>query len=85
VRAVRLSQQISQQLGLDAATTARVKDTALTRAQQIDAIQTGSDSNKAKNTALQANTQAFKAALKGILTPEQFAKYAVHGAPLHAE
>lgn len=85
VRAERLSQQISQQLGLDAATTARVKYAALARAQQIDAIQTGADSNKAKNTALQTNAQAFRAALKGILTPEQSAKYAAHGAPQHAE
>ncbi|MGI4835946.1 MAG: hypothetical protein ACRYFK_21035 [Janthinobacterium lividum] len=78
-RAERLSQQVAKQLGLDAATTAKVKDAALTRAQKIDAIQTGTDSNKAKNTALQANAQAFKEALKSILTPAQFAQYSTHG------
>ncbi|MFD1466633.1 hypothetical protein ACFQ48_00235 [Hymenobacter caeli] len=84
-RAERMSQQISKQLGLDAATTAKVKEAALARAQKIDAIQTGTDTNKAKNTALQANAQDFKTALKGILTPEQFAKYTTKGAKMAAE
>ena len=84
-RAERLSQQIGKQLGLDAPTTAKIKAAALVRAQKIDAIQMGTDSNKAKNTALQANAQDFKTALKGILTPEQFAKYTAHGAKATAE
>ncbi len=79
-RAAKLSQQLGKELGLDAATVTKVQAAALVRAQQIDAIQTGTGSNKEKNTALQANAQAFKAALKGILTPEQFAKYSAHGA-----
>ena len=77
-RAEKMSQQLGKQLGLDAATVAKVKAAALVRDQKIDAIQTGTDSNKAKNMALQANAQAFKAALQGILTPEQFAKYSTH-------
>lgn len=77
-RAEKMSQQLGKQLGLDPATVARVKAAALVRDQKIDAIQTGPDSNKAKNTALQANAQEFKAALQGILTPEQFAKYTTH-------
>ncbi len=77
-RAEKMSQQLGKQLGLDAATVARVKAAALVRDQKIDAIQTGTDTNKAKNTALQANAHEFKAALKGILTPEQFAKYSTH-------
>ncbi|GAC1376300.1 MAG: hypothetical protein NVS3B25_14680 [Hymenobacter sp.] len=85
LRAEKLSQQLGKQLGLDAVTVAKVKAAALVRAQKIDAIQTGTDSNKAKNTALQANAQEFKAALKGILTPAQFAKYATHGAKGTAE
>ena len=84
-RAEHLSQQIGKQLGLDAATIAKVKEAALVRAQKIDAIQTGTDSNKAKNTALQANAQEFKAALKAILTPEQFASYSKHGAKMTTE
>ena len=77
-RAEKMSQQLGKQLGLDAATVAKVKAAALVRDQKIDAIQMGTDSNKAKNTALQANAQEFKTALKGILTPEQFAKYSTH-------
>ena len=84
-RAERMSQQIGKQLGLDAATIAKVKEAALVRAQKIDAIQTGTDSNKTKNTALQANATDFKTALKGILTAGQFAKYTIHGAKMTAE
>ena len=79
-RAEKMSQQLGKELGLDAATVAKVKAAALVRDQKIDAIQTGTDSNKAKNTALQANAQAFKATLKALLTPEQFARFSSHGA-----
>ena len=78
-RAEKMSQQLGKELGLDAAAVAQVKAAALVRDQKIDAIQTGTDSNKAKNTALQANAQAFKAALKALLTPEQFARFSSHG------
>ena len=78
-RAEKMSQQLGKELGLDAATVAKVKAAALVRDQKIDAIQMGTDSNKTKNTALQANAQEFKAALKGILTPEQFARFSSHG------
>ena len=78
-RAEKMSQQLGKELGLDAATVAKVKAAALIRDQKIDAIQTGTDSNKAKNTALQANAQVFKAALKTMLTPEQFARFSTHG------
>ncbi len=67
---------MARQLGLDAATTAKVRAAALARAQKIDAIQTGTTTNKAKNTALEANAQEFKQTLQGILTPAQFAQYA---------
>ena len=79
-RAEKMSQQLGKELGLDAATVAKVKAAALTRDQKIDAIQTGPDANKAKNAALQANALEFKAALKAILTPEQFARFSAHGA-----
>ena len=78
-RADKMSQELARQLGLDAATTAKVRAAALTRDQKIDAIQNGTTSNKDKNTALQANAQEFKAALQGILTPAQFAQYSAHG------
>ena len=82
-RADKMSQEIARQLGLDAATTAKVRAAALTRDQKIDAIQTGTTSNKDKNTALQANAQDFKAALQGILTPAQYAQYTTHGGKGH--
>jgi hypothetical protein len=74
-----MSQELARQLSLDEGTTAKVRAAALTRDQKIDAILNGTASNKEKNTALQANAQEFKAALQGILTPAQFAQYAVHG------
>ena len=80
-----LSQQLSQQLRLDAIATAKGKAAALVRAQKIDAIPNGSASNKAKTLALQANAQDVKAALKCMLTPEQFAHYGSHGAKSTAE
>jgi len=70
-----MSQEMARQLSLDAATTAKVRAAALARAQKIDAIQTGTTSNKAKNTALGANAQEFKQTLQGILTPAQYAQY----------
>ncbi len=78
-RAEKMSQQLGKELGLDAATIAQVKAAALVRDQKIDAIQMGTDANKAKNTALQANAQEFKAALKAVLTPDQFARFSTHG------
>ncbi|GAA4508112.1 hypothetical protein GCM10023172_39730 [Hymenobacter ginsengisoli] len=84
-RADKMSQELARQLGLDAATTAKVRAAALTRDQKIDAIQTGTTSNKDKNTALQANAQEFKAALQGILTPAQFAQYSAHSGKHRAD
>ena len=74
-RAARMSQRLKQELSLDAATTAKVQAAALARAQKIDAIQTGTATNKEKNTALQANAQEFKTALQGILTQAQYTQY----------
>lgn len=82
-RADKMSQEITRQLNLDAATTVKVRAAALTRDQKIDAIQSGTTSSKDKNTALQANAQEFKAALQGILTPAQYAQYMTHGGKSH--
>lgn len=70
-----MSQKLKQELNLDANTTAKVQAAALVRAQKIDAIQTGTTTNKEKNAALQANAQEFKTALQGILTPAQYTQY----------
>ncbi|WP_245859584.1 DUF4890 domain-containing protein [Spirosoma aerolatum] len=73
-RAQRMTDRMKQQLGLDDATTKKVYDATLARAQKVDAIQKGSDDNKAKAQSLKANADDYKAKLKAILTPDQFAK-----------
>lgn len=73
-RAKKMTDRMTQQLGLDQATSQKVYDVTLARAQKIDAIQASSDDNKAKAQAMKANADDFKAKLKGILTPDQFAK-----------
>lgn len=73
-RAQRMTDRMKQQLGLDDATTKKVYDVTLARAQKVDAIQKGSDDNRTKSQALKANADDYKAKLKAILTPDQFAK-----------
>ncbi|MVM30641.1 DUF4890 domain-containing protein [Spirosoma sp. HMF4905] len=74
-RAQRMTDQMTKQLGLDDATSKKVYDLTLARAQKVDAIQKGTDDNKTKNQALNANADDFKSKLKGILTPDQFTKF----------
>ncbi|MVM40466.1 DUF4890 domain-containing protein [Spirosoma sp. HMF3257] len=74
-RAQRMTDQMAKQLSLDEATSKKVYDLTLARAQKVDAIQKGTDDNKAKNQALKANADEFKSKLKGILTPDQFTKF----------
>ncbi|GAB4030721.1 DUF4890 domain-containing protein [Spirosoma gilvum] len=73
-RAQRMTDRMTKQLGLDEATSKKVYDVTLARAQKVDEIQKGSDDNKAKAQALKANADDYKARLKAILTPDQFAK-----------
>lgn len=74
-RAQRMAGQMTKQLGLDEATSKKVYDLTLARAQKVDAIQKSTDDNKAKGQALKANADDFKTKLKGILTPDQFTKF----------
>ncbi|GAB4023006.1 hypothetical protein GCM10028808_72200 [Spirosoma migulaei] len=74
-RAQRMTDQMTKQLGLDEATSKKVYDLTLARAQKVDAIQKGTDDNKTKSQALKANADDFKMKLKGILTPDQFTKF----------
>ena len=74
-RAKKMTDRMTQQLGLDQVTSQKVYDVALARAQKIDAIQANSDANKAKAQALKANADDFKAKLKSILTPDQYTKF----------
>ena len=77
-RAQKMTDKLTQSLGLDAATQAKVLAAATTRCQKVDELQKMTD-NKAKDTALKANSVEYKAALKGILTPAQFAKMSEMG------
>ena len=74
-RARKMTDRMTQQLGLDQATSQKVYDATLARAQKIDAIQASSDDNKAKAQALKANADDFKSKLQGVLTPDQFTKF----------
>lgn len=75
VRAQKMTDQLTKELGLDEATLKKVYDATLARAQKVDAIQSSSDDNKTKNKSLQANAADFKQTMQGILTPDQFAKF----------
>ena len=73
-RAKKMTDRMTQQLGLDQTTSQKVYDVMLTRAQKIDAIQASSDNNRTKAQSLKANADEVNAQLKGILTPDQFTK-----------
>ncbi|UFH54554.1 DUF4890 domain-containing protein [Spirosoma sp. KNUC1025] len=73
-RARKMTDRMTQHLGLDQATSQKLYDATLARAQKVDAIQASSDDNRAKAQALKANADDFKAKLQSILTPDQFAK-----------
>ena len=74
-RAQKMTDHMTKQLGLDEATSKKVYDVTLVRAQKVDAIQKSTDDNKTKAKALKANADEFKAQLKSVLTPDQFAKF----------
>lgn len=74
IRAKKMTDRMTQALGLDQATSQKVYEATLARAQKVNAIQAGSDDNRAKQQALKANADEYKATLKNILTPDQFAK-----------
>ncbi|MDB5241123.1 MAG: hypothetical protein JWP57_1748, partial [Spirosoma sp.] len=69
-RAKKMADRMTQQLALDQATSQKVYEAALARAQKVDAIQASSDAGRAKTQALKANADEFKANLKSILTPD---------------
>ncbi len=75
IRAQRMADRLTKELGLDQATSQKVYTAALARAQKIDNIQASPDDNRTKAKALKANADDFKAQLKSILTPDQFTKF----------
>lgn len=74
-RAQKMTDRLTKQLGLDDATSKKVYEASLTRDQQIDAIQKGTDDNRTKAKGLKANADQFKTTMQGILTADQFAKF----------
>lgn len=74
-RARKMTDRMTKQLGLDEASAKKVYDVTLARAEKVDAIQKGTDDNKAKGKALKANADEYKSKLQSILTPDQFAKF----------
>ncbi|MBO0939491.1 DUF4890 domain-containing protein [Fibrella sp. HMF5335] len=74
-RAQRMTDRLTRQLGLDDATSKKVYEAALSRDQQVDAIQKSTDDNRTKNQKLKANADQFKTIMQGILTADQFTKF----------
>jgi hypothetical protein len=75
VRAAKMTERMTRQLGLDEATAKNVNAIALERAVKVDAINNSADDVKTKQAAFVANKQDFEAKLKGALSADQFAKY----------
>lgn len=73
-RARRQTDQMTQYLSLDQATSKKLYVINLDRAQKAEAIMKGSDASKSKAKALRENTDAYQTKLQAILTPEQMAK-----------
>lgn len=73
-RARKMTDRMTQELGLDQATSQKVYDVTLARTQKVNDIQASADNNKAKAQALKANADDYKSKLQGILTPDQFTK-----------
>lgn len=74
-RAQKMTDRMTRQLELDQATSKKVYDVLLERAEKVYAIQKGSDGNKTKAQALKANADDFKSKMKSILTPDQYTKF----------
>ena len=75
VRAAKMTQRLTKQLGLDDATSKKVGDLVLARDKKIDEIIASTQDNKAKSAAMKINHDDFEAKLKGVLSADQFAKY----------
>jgi periplasmic protein CpxP/Spy len=74
-RARKMTDRMTKDLGLNEATSKKVYAITLARATKVDQIQSSNVDGKAKNDALKANADDFKAKLKSILTADQFAKF----------
>ena len=73
-RARKMTDRMTQQLGLDQTASQKVYDATLVHAQKVDNIRANSDDKRAKAQALKTNADDYKAKMQRILTPDQFAK-----------
>lgn len=60
IRAQRMTDRLTNESGLDQATSQKVYAAALTHAQKVDNIQASPDDNRTKAKALKANADDFK-------------------------
>lgn len=74
-RARKMTDRMTKELALDEATSKKVYNLMLARADKMEALRKNSDDRRAKMQAMKAEADAFKSDLKGILTPDQFAKF----------
>lgn len=73
-RAKRQTDRITQSLSLDEATSKKLYDINLARAQKAEEVMKGSDPSNTKAKAIREYNAEYKTKLQGILTPEQMAK-----------
>ena len=73
-RARRMTDRMTQELGLDQTTSQKVYEATLARTQKVNDIQASADNNKAKGQAMKANADDYKSKLQSILTPDQLTK-----------
>jgi len=74
-RAKKFTETLKTSLDLDDATSQKVFQTYLGNTKSVDEIPMLPISEDEKKAKLKANRAAFDDTLKGVLSPEQFAKY----------
>lgn len=73
-RARRQTDRMTQYLSLDQATSKKVYDVNLARAQKAEEIMKGTDPSNTKAKAIREYNAEYRTKLQAILTPEQMAK-----------
>jgi hypothetical protein len=74
-RSKEFADHLSVALGLDAATTKKVREAYLVNTKSVDETKLSSRSDPEKATALKSNKDAFDEVMKNILTLDQFNRY----------
>lgn len=74
-RAEKQLAKLTKDLGLSNQQQPEVKDVILARIQKTDALRGTEEERKAKFQAAKGALDAYKASMKGILTPEQYTQF----------